>query len=68
MATKVTRSEVGRLVDDRDALLIDVLPGSAYEMIHLPGAISIALEDIDTEITEIFDQSRPVVVYCYDYQ
>ena len=56
-----------RRLADAGAQLVEVLPRSEYEEEHLPGAISIPLEELHDRAGEL-DPSRPVLVYCYDYQ
>jgi rhodanese-related sulfurtransferase len=45
-----------------------VLPAAEYADEHLPGAINIPLKELDRETTSRLDQTRPVIVYCYDSQ
>ena len=65
--TSVTRDEVRRLVE-AGAQLVEVLPRDEYEDEHLPGAINIALKELNRETAQQLERSRPVIVYCYDYQ
>ena len=58
--------EVQRL-KGQGAQLVEVLPKAEYEEEHLPGALHIRLRDIGRRASEL-DPSRPVVVYCFDYQ
>jgi len=45
--------------------LVDTLPRAAYERRHLPAAIHIASDDIETEAPRrLPDCGRTVVVYC----
>jgi len=45
--------------------LVDTLPTAAFERRHLPGAIHIVSDDIETEAPRrLPDRERPVVVYC----
>jgi rhodanese-related sulfurtransferase/CBS domain-containing protein len=53
---------------EQGAQLVEVLPASAYEQEHLPGAINIPLPDVREETVATLDRDRPVVVYCYDLQ
>ena len=50
------------------AQLVEVLPRAEYEDSHLPGAINLPLRELNRETAMRLDGSRPVVVYCYDYQ
>ena len=68
MPTPIDRDEVQRLIRDEQGQLVEVLPPDEYEDEHLPGAINIPLKTIDRETTRQLNQSRPVIVYCYDYQ
>ena len=68
MPTGIDRDEVQRLLREEQAQLVEVLPPDEYEDEHLPGAINIPLKMLDVETTRQLDGSRPVIVYCYDYQ
>ncbi|MBA2462235.1 MAG: rhodanese-like domain-containing protein [Actinobacteria bacterium] len=62
-----TREDVQRLVGER-AQLVEVLPAAEYTDEHLPGAINIPLQELVEAASSRLDSSRPVIVYCYDYQ
>ena len=68
MPTSIDRHEVQRLLAEQQAQLVEVLPAAEYEDEHLPGAINIPLKQLDRQTTSRLDRSRPVIVYCYDYQ
>jgi rhodanese-related sulfurtransferase len=52
---------------DRGAQLVEVLPREEYEELHLPGALSLPLKELDVErVGGLLDRSRAVVVYCWD--
>lgn len=53
---------------DQGAQLIEVLPASAYDTEHLPGAQNIPLPDLTPDAVAELDRDRPVVVYCYDHE
>ena len=67
MPTPVDRDEVRRLVGE-GAQLVEVLPRPEYEEEHLPGAINLPLKELNRETARQLDRSRPVIVYCNDYQ
>ena len=46
--------------------LVEVLPADEYEELHLPGAISIPLKQLDADAAQRLDRRRKVVVYCWD--
>jgi rhodanese-related sulfurtransferase len=65
--TEIFRDEVRALLEE-GAQLVDVLPREEYEDEHLPGAINIALKELDRETTAKLKRDAPVIVYCHDYQ
>jgi rhodanese-related sulfurtransferase len=67
MPTELHRDDVARLRES-GAQLVEVLPRHEYEEEHLPGALSIPLKELDAQTTAHLDKSRPVIVYCWDYQ
>jgi rhodanese-related sulfurtransferase len=60
----VDRRELRRLVDERNAQVVDVLPPTEFSSIHLPGAVSLPLKSVDPDSVGELDRDRPVVVYC----
>ncbi len=66
MSTEVDRDEVRRLLAER-AHLVEVLPEEEFQEEHLPGAVNIPLKELGDRASEL-DRSRPVIVYCHDYQ
>jgi rhodanese-related sulfurtransferase len=67
MPTGIDRSRVQELVA-AGAQLVEVLPRDEYEDEHMPAAINIPLKELNRETAHQLDRSRPVIVYCYDYQ
>ncbi len=65
MINVIDRDEVRGLIG-RGAQLVDVLPARQYEEAHLPNAISIPLETLDTRTVAQLHWNEPVVVYCSD--
>ena len=63
----VDLAELRRLLD-AGAQLVEVLPASAYEREHLPGAVNVPLVELVADRVGQLDPSRPVVAYCFDYQ
>jgi rhodanese-related sulfurtransferase len=51
---------------DQGAQIVEVLPKEDYEELHLPGAISLPLKQLDADSAAALDRSRPVIVYCWD--
>ena len=67
MPTTVDREQVQELAA-AGAQLIEVLPREEYEEEHLPGAINLPLKQLNRETAQQLDRSRPVIVYCHDYE
>jgi rhodanese-related sulfurtransferase len=68
MPIAIDRIELTRLLREEAAQLVEVLPAAGYKDEHLPGAINIPLRELDEETTGRLDATRPLIVYCYDYQ
>ncbi len=48
------------------AQVVEVLPRQDYEKLHLPGAISLPLAELNADTADRLDRAREVVVYCWD--
>jgi len=64
----IDRNELQRLVAEKQAQLVEVLPAPEYAEEHLPGAINIPLKELNRQTAMQLDRSRPVITYCHDYQ
>lgn len=62
MPTNIDRDDVQRLIGE-GAQLVEVLPPTEYEEMHLPGAINIPLKSLNRETTAQLEPGRPVIVY-----
>jgi rhodanese-related sulfurtransferase len=67
MPTGIDRARLQELVAV-GAQLVEVLPREEYEDEHLPGAVNIPLKELNRDTAQQLDRSRPVIVYCWDYQ
>jgi rhodanese-related sulfurtransferase len=67
MPVSIDRDEVQQRVAG-GSQLVDVLATDEYEDEHLPGAINIPLKQLNRETVQQLERSRPVIVYCHDYQ
>ena len=68
MPTPIDRDEVRRLIADKNAQLVEVLPATDYANEHITDAINIPLKELDERAPRELDRERPVIVYCNDYQ
>lgn len=67
MPIEVTRDGVQRLLA-AGAQLVDVLPADEYTAEHIAGAVSLPLKELTRKTAARLDPTRPVIVYCWDYQ
>jgi rhodanese-related sulfurtransferase len=65
MPTRIDVDELQALMAG-DAQIVEVLPREEYEELHLPGAMHIALKELDGHRAQQLDPGRAVVVYCSD--
>jgi rhodanese-related sulfurtransferase len=59
----VTRDELLRRIQDGDVAVVDVRPFEEYQAGHIPGALSIPLEDLLTRLPEL-PEDGTIVAYC----
>ncbi|MFW5970150.1 MAG: rhodanese-like domain-containing protein [Halofilum sp. (in: g-proteobacteria)] len=66
MVTQIDRDTLAEWIHKgTDFELVDTLPAAAYARHHLPGAIHIVSDDIESEAPRrLPDRARTVVVYC----
>jgi rhodanese-related sulfurtransferase/DNA-binding transcriptional ArsR family regulator len=63
--TAVELSDIDQIVDGRGVTLIDVRPRDEYEAGHIPGAVSIPLDELEDSIEQLPSGGR-VIAYCRD--
>jgi rhodanese-related sulfurtransferase len=61
---RFTVDQVLRLVREGTVVLIDVREPQDFERAHLPGAISVPLDQLAARADEIRAIGKPIVVYC----
>lgn len=65
MARTISRDEVKTGLDAGTLTLVDALPESYYDQQHLPGAINLVADDVDTRADRLLpDKNAPIVTYC----
>lgn len=60
---ELTREELQARAGDGDVVVLDVRPAEEYEAGHIPGALSIPVEELADRITEL-PEGAETVVYC----
>lgn len=59
----VTLDELRRLMRDDKVVVLDVRPREEFEAAHIPGAVSIPVEQLNRRLKEL-PTSRTIVAYC----
>ena len=67
MITTIDRFQLQELVS-QGAQLVEALPAVDYAEAHLPGAINLPLKQLNRQSAAQLDRSRPIIVYCNDFQ
>jgi rhodanese-related sulfurtransferase len=54
-----------RLINDRDALIVDLRPANDFKRGHLLHAINVPVAKLDERVSDLGkDKARPLVLYC----
>ena len=65
MTATITRDEVAAGVDAGSIVLVDALPESYYAQAHLPGALNLVADDVETQAAALLpDKAAAIVTYC----
>jgi rhodanese-related sulfurtransferase len=65
MTELITRSDLEILVAAGSVVLIDALPASYYDQLHLPSALNLVESDVETEAPRLLpDKNAAIVTYC----
>jgi rhodanese-related sulfurtransferase len=65
MTELITRTDLEVLVATGDVVLVDALPASYYDQLHLPAALNLVESDVDTEASRLLpDKDATIVTYC----
>ncbi len=59
----VGRAELLARADDGDVIVLDVRPGEEYEAGHIPGAISVPLDELERRLSSL-PRDAEIVAYC----
>ncbi|MGA7872818.1 MAG: rhodanese-like domain-containing protein [Candidatus Binatus sp.] len=62
---EISREELRRRLHDSSLTIVDVLPEASYVGAHIPGALSLPLEQIASRAHELLpDPAAELAVYC----
>jgi len=69
MSDAISREELQQKIQRGDQFqLFEVLPRMYWRKHHLPGALSLPLEDVESKILELVpDKRAEIVVYCWNF-
>lgn len=59
----VSRDQLQRLLKRGDSVLVDVRPAVEFEHGHVPGAVSIPIEDLERRLAEL-PKGKRIIAYC----
>ena len=62
---EISREELRRRLHDSSLTIVDVLPEVSYVEAHIPGALSLPIEQITSRARELLpDPAAEIAVYC----
>lgn len=65
MTERISRAQLERLIDAGRVTVVDALPASHYDQQHLPGAVNLVADDVESRARELLpDKHAPIVTYC----
>jgi len=65
MTNTIARTDLEALLSAEDVIVVDALPASYYDQIHLPGALNLVESDVDELAPALFpDKTATIVTYC----
>lgn len=61
----VSREELLRRLYDSTFVLVDVLPPDSWGLRHVPGAINLPVDEIQSRAAAVLpDRNREIILYC----
>ncbi len=66
MPASIALDALRAAVDDGSMIVVDALPAAPYGQRHLPGAINLAVEDLEARVDSLPDKATRVVTYSTD--
>jgi rhodanese-related sulfurtransferase len=65
MTNLITRDELQAAIAKGEVTVVDALPASYFEQLHLPGAVNLYVEEAaDRAATVLPDKNAAIVAYC----
>jgi rhodanese-related sulfurtransferase len=63
-ARRLSLDEVKRALDEGKIVLLDVRAAEAYRNGHIPGALSVPVDDVAAKAGELKKTAKRIVAYC----
>jgi rhodanese-related sulfurtransferase len=65
MTNLITRDELQAAIADGEVTVVDALPASYFEQLHLPGAVNLHVEEAIARAASVLpDKHAAIVTYC----
>jgi rhodanese-related sulfurtransferase len=61
---KIGVAEAIRLINDENALVLDVRPAAEFKKGHIMNAVNFSLDKLKTHASELGKKDRPIIPYC----
>ena len=61
---EISAPEVKNLIEERKAVVVNLLSPLEYEIQHIPESVNIPIIDIETTNEQPKDKNEPLVLYC----
>ena len=63
-APRITQEEFKKLFDAHDVVVVDVRDAGQFKTGHIPGALSIPVDEVTAKAEELKAYKKPIVTYC----
>lgn len=65
MTELITRDDLAALIESGTVTVVDALPASYFEQVHLPGAINLVEDEVTERAAALLpDKDAAIVTYC----
>jgi rhodanese-related sulfurtransferase len=65
MTDLITRNELQAAIADGEVTVVDALPASYFEQLHLPGAVNLFVDEAAARAASVLpDKNAAIVTYC----
>jgi len=61
---RISQAEFKKLLDADKIVVVDVRSAQSYKEGHIPGAVSIPIDEVDLNVDRFKSFKKPIVTYC----